>query len=170
MTAGTLAVVAGFPARDEAATIGRVVATAYEGMCIAGLASMAVLVHADNITDGTVAAFLADAGKTRRLAVATGASGTGKGTNIMAIFHAALDLGAERVVVLDADVRSAEPWWTARLLEAVLVASSPIAVLVYRRNRYEGNTTSHLPSPLLVRGTGCRWPKRPGRSAAGRPV
>ena len=115
---------------DEAATIGWVVATAYEGLCIAGLASTAVLVNADkNSTDGTAAAFLSDAGKTRRLAVATGASGTGKGTNIMAIFHAALDLGAERVVVLDADVRSAGPWWTARLLEAVQVASPAMAVL-----------------------------------------
>jgi hypothetical protein len=151
MTGGALAVVAGFPTRDEAATIGRVVAAAYEGLCIAGLASMAVLVNADNnSTDGTAAAFLADAGKTRRLAVATGASGTGKGTNIMAIFHAALDLGAERVVVLDADVRSAEPWWTARLLEAVQVASPAMAVPVYRRNRYEGNTTNHLASPLLA--------------------
>ena len=40
------------------------------------------------------------------MTVATGALGTGKGTNLLAIFHAALDLGAERVVVLDGDVRS----------------------------------------------------------------
>lgn len=53
---------------------------------------------------------------------------------------------------------------------AVQVTSPAMAVPVYRRNRYEGNTANHLASLLLVRGTGCRWPKQPGRSGAGGPV
>jgi glucosylglycerate synthase len=144
-------VVAGFPTRDEAPTIGRVVAVADEGLEQAGLAFAAVLVNADNDSrDGTAVVFLRCPARSRRVTVATGARGTGKGTNLMAIFHAALDLGAERVVVLDGDVRSGEPWWVARLLAAVDADGAAVAVPVYRRNRYEGNTTNHLASPLLA--------------------
>ena len=143
--------VAGFPTRDEAPTIGRVVAVADEGLGEAGLSAAAVLVNADNDSrDGTTAVFRSYPARSRRMTVATGTLGTGKGTNLLAIFHAALDLGAERVVVLDGDVRSGEPWWLTRLLGAVDCAAPAIAVPVYRRNRYEGNTTNHLASPLLA--------------------
>lgn len=145
-------VVAGFPTRNEASTIGQVVASADEGLGQAGLSAAAVLVNADNDSpDGTAAVFLRCPVRSRRLTVATGARRTGKGTNLLAIFHAALDLDADRVVVLDGDVRSGEPWWVTRLLGAVEGSEGPaVAVPVYRRNRYEGNTTNHLASPLLA--------------------
>jgi hypothetical protein len=114
-----------------------------------------VLINADNGSrDGTAEVFRRSSGTVRRLTVATPAIGTGKGTNIMAIFHAALDLGAEGIVVLDGDVRSVEPWWIGRLLRAVAGAGPAMAVPVYRRNRYEGNTTNHLASPLLAGALG----------------
>ena len=144
-------VVAGFPTRDEAPTIGQVVAVADEGLGHAGLSAATVLVNADNDSpDGTAAVFLGCPARSRRVTVATGARGTGKGTNLLAIFHAALDLGAERLVVLDGDVCSGEPWWVTRLLGAVDCDGPAVAVPVYRRNRYEGNTTNHLASPLLA--------------------
>jgi hypothetical protein len=144
-------VVVGFPTRDEAATIGQVVEAADEGLGQAGLSEAAVLVNADNDSlDGTAAMFLGCVARSRRVTVATGARGTGKGTNLLAIFHAALDMGAERVVVLDGDVRSGEPWWVTRLLGAVDCDSPGVAVPVYRRNRYEGIITNHLASPLLA--------------------
>jgi glucosylglycerate synthase len=143
--------VAGFPTRNEASTIRQVVAVADDGLGQAGLSAAAVLVNADNDSrDGTAAVFLGCPARSRRMTVATGARGTGKGTNLMAIFHAALDMGAERVVVLDGDVRSGEPWWVQRLLGAVERDSPAVAVPLYRRNRYEGNTTNHLASPLLA--------------------
>lgn len=144
-------VVAGFPTRDEAPTIGKVVAVADEGLGQAGLSAATVLVNADNDSrDGTAAVFRGYPARSRQVTVATGARGTGKGTNLLAIFHAALDIGAERVMVLDGDVRSGEPWWVTRLLSAVDCAGPAMAVPVYRRNRYEGNTTNHLASPLLA--------------------
>jgi len=153
--------VAGFPTRDEAATIGKVVSVADDGLRDAGLSADAVLVNADNGSrDGTMAVFGGCPARSRRMTVSTGSRGTGKGTNLLAIFHAALDLGAERVVVLDGDVRSGEPWWIMRLLGAVDCADPAMAVPVYRRNRYEGNTTNHLASPLLaaVLGTDVQQP------------
>jgi glucosylglycerate synthase len=148
-------VVAGFPTRNEALTIGKVVAVADQGLRDAGLSASAVLINADNGScDGTVAAFSSCPARSQRMTVFTGSQGTGKGTNLLAIFHAALDLGAHRVVVLDGDVRSGEPWWITCLLSAVDCAGPAMAVPVYRRNRYEGNTTNHLASPLLAAALG----------------
>jgi hypothetical protein len=89
------------------------------GLGKAGLSAAAILVNAENDSrDGTAAVFRNYPAKSQQMTVATGARGTGKGTNLLAIFHAALDLGAERVVVLDGDVRSGEPWWITHLLSA----------------------------------------------------
>lgn len=141
----------GLPTRNEAATVRQVVAVIVEGLRRAGVRGHAVLVNADNGSrDGTPQLFTEAAGDGHWLTLSTGAAGTGKGTNVMAIFHAALDLDAERVVVFDADVRSIEPDWLARMLDAVGGVSPAVAVPVYRRNRYEGNTTNHIVSPLLA--------------------
>lgn len=144
-------VVAGFPTRNEVSTVRHVVDVVEEGLCRAGWAGCAVLVNADNgSSDGTPAAFGASPGRIRKLTIATGADGTGKGTNVLAIFRAALDMGAERVAVFDADVRSIEPGWAGAMLDAVEGNAPAMAVPVYRRNRYEGNTTNHIASPLLA--------------------
>jgi hypothetical protein len=144
-------VVIGFPTRDEAPTIQRVVAVVEEGVRRAGWIGSVVLINADGGSrDGTSAMFLSGPGGSRRLTVATGAEGTGKGTNVIAIFHAALDLDADRLLVLDADVRSIEPSWIVNLLGAVGGEAPAVAVPVYRRNRYEGNTTNHIVSPLMA--------------------
>jgi hypothetical protein len=146
-----VSVVVGLPTRDEAATIGKVVAAVEEGLRRTGVRGRTVLVNADNGSrDGTPALFEAAAFGGRRLTVSTGTTGTGKGTNVFAIFHAALDLDAERVIVFDADVRSIEPGWVVQMLDAVAGDGPAMAVPVYRRNRYEGNTTNHIASPLLA--------------------
>ena len=144
-------VVVGIPTRNEVSTIRHVVAVVEEGLRRAGWAGCAVLVNADNASsDGTPAAFGAAPGCIRRLALATGADGAGKGTNVLAVFRFALEMGAERVAVFDADVRSIEPGWVGALLGGVDGKSPAMAVPVYRRNRYEGNTTNHIASPLLA--------------------
>jgi hypothetical protein len=144
-------VVVGFPTRNEVSTIRHVAAVVEEGLHHAGWAGYAALVNADNGSiDGTPVAFAAQPGRISRLTIATGAEGTGKGTNVLAIFRAALEMGAERVAVFDADVRSIEPGWVVALLDAVDGETPAMAVPVYRRNRYEGNTTNHIASPLLA--------------------
>lgn len=142
----------GFPTRNEATTISHVASTVETGLRRSGLADGAVLINADNASaDGTANAFRTGGGQLRRLVVKTpGRAAAGKGTNVLAIFHAALDLGVERVAVLDADVRSIEPHWVAALLSAVDGLEPAMAVPVYRRNRYEGNTTSHIANPLIA--------------------
>jgi len=86
-------VVAGFPTRNEVSTVRHVVDVVEEGLCRAGWAGCSALVNADNgSSDGTPAAFGVGLGRIRRLMIATGAEGTGKGSNVLAIFRAALDM------------------------------------------------------------------------------
>jgi hypothetical protein len=141
----------GIPARNEAATIASVALAADAGLRTAFPASDNVIVLADNgSTDDTAAAFLAAATATRQLVVQSGGAGTGKGTNVLALIRMALDRDADRLILLDADVRSGEPEWIDRLAGAVDSEVPTLAVPTYRRNRYEANTTNHLASPLVA--------------------
>jgi hypothetical protein len=143
--------VVGIPARNEAATIGAVARTADAGLTRAFPDGVNVIVLAENgSVDDTAEQFLAAGGQARQLVVRSGAEGTGKGTNVFAIVDQALEVNADRVVLLDADVRSTEPEWIELLAKAVDGDQPTLAVPMYRRNRFEANTTNHLASPLLA--------------------
>ncbi len=134
--------VVGIPSRNEAATV------AMASACPGG---SSVIILADNgSTDGTVDRFLAADLRARRFVVRSEARGTGKGTNVFAIIDRALALGADRLVLLDADVRSIEPGWVGRLAAAVDRPEPTMALPVYQRNRYEATSTNHLVRPLLA--------------------
>ncbi|GGP64547.1 glycosyltransferase family 2 protein [Saccharothrix coeruleofusca] len=143
--------VVGIPARDEARTVGAVAEAADAGLRLAFPGGSNAVVLADNgSTDGTVDRFTETPLRARKVVARSGGEGTGKGTNVFAIIDRALELGADRVLLLDADVRSAEPEWVGRLAGAVDDERPTLAVPVYRRNRFEANTTNHLASPLLA--------------------
>ncbi|WP_433262229.1 family 2 glycosyl transferase [Actinosynnema sp. CS-041913] len=143
--------VVGIPARDEARTVGAVALAADAGLHRAFPTGTNVVVLAENgSTDGTVRRFAETPLRSRKVVAGSGGAGTGKGTNVFAIMDRALELAADRVLLLDADVRSAEPAWIGRLADAVAGAEPVLAVPAYRRNRYEANTTNHLASPLLA--------------------
>jgi hypothetical protein len=150
-------IVVGIPARNEAATIAAVALAADAGLCAVSPGGDNVIVLADNgSVDGTPDAFLAARTTTGRAVLRSAGSGTGKGTNVLALVELALERGAQRLILLDADVRSAEPAWIARLAAAVDSAEPTLAVPTYRRNRYEANTTNHLASPLVAGLFGAR--------------
>jgi len=154
---GSAEIVVGIPSLNEASTIGHVVTAAVQGLRRLGVIDRAVLVNADNGSrDGTPDVFAATAGSTPHEVVITPAENSGKGTNVLAIMQAACRLDARQVILLDADVRSIEPEWIGRLLEAVDTDEPTLATAVYRRNRFEGNTTNHLISPLIGATLGAR--------------
>jgi hypothetical protein len=143
--------VVGIPARNEAATIGAVARTADAGLTKAFPEGVNVIVLAENgSVDDTAEQFLAASGRAQQLVVRSAADGTGKGTNVLAIVDRALEVNADRVILLDADVRSTEPEWIELLAKAVDGDQPTLAVPMYRRNRFEANTTNHLASPLLA--------------------
>jgi glycosyltransferase involved in cell wall biosynthesis len=141
--------VVGIPARNERATIASVAAAADAGLAEAGGDNLLVL--ADNgSTDRTPEAFLGAGTATRQRVIHTGSLHTGKGTNLIALVQAAVEHDADRLILLDADVRSAEPAWIGRLAHAVDDAGPTLAAPTYRRNRYEASTTNHLAGPLVA--------------------
>ncbi|WP_367128911.1 glycosyltransferase family 2 protein [Saccharothrix sp. HUAS TT1] len=143
--------VVGIPARDEARTVGAVALAADAGLGLAFPGGTNVVVLAENgSTDDTVGQFTAAPLRARKVVVSSGGEGTGKGTNVFAAMDRALDLGADRLLLLDADVRSAEPRWVPALADAVEGAEPVLAVPAYRRDRFEANTTNHLAGPLLA--------------------
>ncbi|HWC81150.1 MAG TPA: glycosyltransferase [Pseudonocardiaceae bacterium] len=153
--------VVGIPARNEAATVGAVAEAADAGLARAFPDGGNAIVLAENgSTDGTAERFLETSVRAGKFAVRTEATGTGKGTNVFAIFAKARELDADRVVLLDADVRSASADWVGLLADAVRGDAPAVAVPVYRRNRYEANSTNHLVRPLLagVFGAGVQQP------------
>ncbi|HEX6344465.1 glycosyltransferase [Umezawaea sp.] len=143
--------VVGIPARDEAATVAAVARAADAGLRAAFPDGRNVVVLADNgSTDGTAERFEATELAVEKVVVRSGGIGTGKGTNVFEILDQGALHGADRVLLLDADVRSTEPEWIDRLACAVDGPEPTIAVPAYRRNRFEANTTNHLASPLLA--------------------
>ncbi|MFT7836126.1 family 2 glycosyl transferase [Saccharothrix sp. BKS2] len=143
--------VVGIPARDEARTVGAVATAADAGLHLAFPGGANVVVLAENgSTDDTVRRFTETPLRSRKVVARSGGEGTGKGTNVFAIVERALDLDADRLLLLDADVRSTEPRWISALADAVDHDEPTLAVPSYRRNRFEANTTNHLASPLLA--------------------
>lgn len=143
--------VVGLPTRNEAKTIGAVAQVADEGLSAVCRAGEGVIVLADNgSTDGTVERFLATPLRSRGDVVLSPGAGTGKGTNVLALAVRALELGAQRLILLDGDLRSARPDWIARLARATEGPQPRMALPVYRRNRYEATSTNQLVRPLLA--------------------
>lgn len=143
--------VVGIPARDEVRTVGAVAQAADAGLHLAFPSGTNVVVLAENgSTDGTAQRFAETPLRSRKVVAGSTGEGTGKGTNVFAIMDRALDLDADRLLLLDADVRSTEPRWIPALADAVDGDEPALAVPVYRRNRYEANTTNHLAGPLLA--------------------
>lgn len=144
-------IVVGIPARNEAATVATVAHAADAGLREAFPTGTNTIVLADNgSTDGTPERFLAAGTGTSQRVIASGGTGTGKGTNVLALVRLALECQADRLILLDADVRSGQPDWISRLAAAVDDEAPTLAVPTYRRNRYEANTTNHLASPLVA--------------------
>lgn len=143
-------IVVGIPSRNEALTIGTVVATAIEGLRRLDLDGAAVLVNCDNgSSDGTPEVFAAAAAEVRHARLQVSGHRTGKGNNVLEILRYAAAIEASKVILLDADVRSVEPEWISLLLCAVERPEPVVATPVYRRNRFEGNTTNHIAGPVI---------------------
>lgn len=150
-------IVIGVPSRNEAATVGAVVTAAIEGLGALGALGDALLINADNGShDGTPAVFASATRGVAHECLAVPAEASGKGSNVLAILRMAESVGAESVLLLDADVRTVEPGWVAAMLGAVAGDGPVLAAPIYRRNRMEGNTTNHVVSPLMSAVFGVR--------------
>jgi hypothetical protein len=73
----------------------------------------------------------------------------GRGAALRLTFTIARRLGARALVLLEADVTSADPGWVERLLRPVLEQKVDLVVPAYVRHRYDGTITNLVLAPLV---------------------
>lgn len=142
--------VVGVPSFQNVATVGHVVTTLGEGAGRYFPQLRTLVVNADGgSTDGTPAAATAAAVPAGVRVLSTPYEGIrGKGTAVRAILEAAQLVGARCCVMVDADLRSIEPWWVQRLAGPVLEGRADYVAPLYLRHKYDGTITNHLAYPV----------------------
>ncbi len=149
-------IVVGIPSYNEADSIGFPTEQASLGLTRYFPGRKAVVVNCDNAsTDGTRDAFFAAPCRVPRLYVSTPPGVKGKGNNFRNLFRLVRDLGAEAVVVVDADLKSITPQWIKFLGEPLLDEFGYVTPL-YLRHKYDGTITNNIAYPL----TRCLYGRR----------
>jgi glycosyltransferase involved in cell wall biosynthesis len=108
-----------------------------------------VIINCDNNSDdGTKEAFFgADTEDVPQIYISTPPGVKGKGNNFNNLFRKVVELGAEAVVVVDADLKSITPQWIKHLGEPLFNEFGYVAPL-YVRHKYDGTITNSIAYPL----------------------
>lgn len=143
-------IVVGIPTYREADTIARSITQIDRGLERSYGAENCLIVNIDNQSDdGTREVFLGTKTACPKHYVSTGDSPRGKGKNLLRLFELALEVGAQYVATLDADVVTMTPEWPTNLLEPLMSREADYTLPIYTRNRFEGSTTNHFAFPLM---------------------
>ncbi len=72
----------------------------------------------------------------------------GKGKNIYEALKK-YSKKADYFMMFDSDLKSITPIWIKKMFFPLIKNNSDLSIPIYKRNRYEGNTTNHFSSPLI---------------------
>lgn len=107
-----------------------------------------VIINCDNNSpDDTKQAFLDTPTDTPKIYMSTAPGIKGKGNNFANLFQKVVDLKADAVVVVDADLESITPEWIRHLGEPLFSGFSYVAP-VYVRHKYDGTITNGIAYPM----------------------
>ena len=141
-------IVVGSPSYKEADSIGYVVGKVDEGLTKYFWRKEAVILNVDNNSpDGTKDAFFSTPTKTPKLYISTPPGVKGKGRNIRNLFEAGVELGAEVIIMVDADLKSITPQWMQYLAEPIYLGNDYV-IPIYVRHKYDGTITNNITYPL----------------------
>jgi len=141
-------VIVGIPSFNEADCIPFVAEQAAIGLKTYFNEYRCVLINVDNASeDNTRDAFLSVDTGTPKIYLSTPPGVRGKGNNFRNLFQKAVDLEAQAIVVVDADLRSITPRWIKNLGEPLLQDYGYVAP-IYIRHKYDGTITNHLAYPF----------------------
>jgi glycosyltransferase involved in cell wall biosynthesis len=108
----------------------------------------AVIINCDNNSpDNTKQAFIDTPTSAPKIYMSTAPGIKGKGNNFANLFRKVVDLKAEAVVVVDADLESITPEWIKHLGEPLYSGFSYVAPL-YIRHKYDGTITNGIAYPM----------------------
>jgi glycosyltransferase involved in cell wall biosynthesis len=140
--------VVAIPSYNEADSIALPVQQANRGVQSYFKDMSSVIINCDNNSgDGTKEIFLSIKTDTPKIYISTEPGVKGKGNNFRNLFQKVTDLGAQGVVVVDADLKSITPAWIKRLGEPLFQDFGYVAPL-YVRHKYDGTITNSIAYPL----------------------
>ncbi|UCF56392.1 MAG: glycosyltransferase, partial [Deltaproteobacteria bacterium] len=136
------------PSYNEADSISYPTKMASEGLVRYFPDKSSVIINSDNNSpDNTKQAFLDTPTEVPKIYISTPPGIKGKGNNFKNLFQKVVDLEAEAVVVVDADLKSITPEWIRHLAEPLFSDFSYVAPL-YVRHKYDGTITNGIAYPL----------------------
>ncbi len=140
--------IVGIPSYNEAELISYPTQMASEGLVKYFGDKNSVIINCDNNSrDGTRDAFLKTPTEVPKIYISTPPGVKGKGNNIKNLFKKTLDLGAQAIIVLDADLQSITPRWVKNLGEPLFEDFGFVAPL-YVRHKYDGTITNNIAYPM----------------------
>ena len=141
-------IIVGIPSFNEADCIPFVAEQAVIGLKTYFKDYRSVLINCDNHSeDQTREAFLSVETDVPKIYLSTPAGVKGKGNNFRNLFRKAVELDAQAIVVVDADLRSITPRWIKNLGEPLFQDYGYVAP-IYVRHKYDGTITNHIAYPL----------------------
>lgn len=142
-------IVVSIPSYNEAENIAFPTAKADEGLVQFFGGKNAVIINCDNnSTDGTKDVFLNTPTEVPKIYLSTPEGVKGKGNNFKNLFRKVVDLQAESVIVIDADLKSITPQWIKHLGEP-LYSDFGFVTPLYVRHKYDGTITNNIAYPLV---------------------
>lgn len=140
-------IIAIIPTLNEADNIKYITQVVDKGLQQIAENNNALIINADsNSTDQTQEFFLKT--KTHFPKKTLLSKKPGKGRNIFEVLKLYSNK-ADYFIMMDADVTSAKSSWVINLLKPLIEGRGELSIPIYKRNRYEGNTTNHFSSPLI---------------------
>jgi glycosyltransferase involved in cell wall biosynthesis len=156
-------IVVAIPSFNEAETIGFTSEQAGKGLTEFFGNLQSVLINCDNhSTDGTKEAFMKAPGEVPKIYLSTPENQRGKGNNLRNLFEKVRELEAQAVIVIEADIKNAAPYWIRNLGQPILKGAGYVCPL-YVRHKYEATLTSSIVYPL----TRCLYGRRVRQPDAG---
>jgi len=142
-------IVVGIPSFNEADTIGHVTEVVSAGLKQYFPGHRSIIVNVDNNSpDNTRDAFLNTGTAVEKKYISTSGGLRGKGLNFLNLFNYVKKVGADIVIVVDADLRSITKEWIESLGRPVSEGYDFVTPL-YSRHQFDGSITNHICYPVL---------------------
>lgn len=142
-------IVVGIPSLNEAATIGFVAEQVSEGLSYHFPNRECIIVNVDNhSTDNTKEAFMRSKTSIDKKYISTAKDVRGKGHNFLNLFKYAVEVDADTVIVVDADLKSINRDWMD-LLGRPVDDGYDLVTPLYTRHQFDGSITNHICYPVV---------------------
>ncbi len=143
-------IIVGIPSYKESGNIAFVSKQVDKGLLKFFPNKKCLIVNVDNDSpDGTKEAFLGAETITHKIYISTPRGVKGKGRNFHNLFKLSEKVGAKKVMVVDADLKSITPEWVNCFLSPLGKQKMDFVFPYYNRHPYDGTITNHICYPLI---------------------